>query len=345
MKKNKRKTTIGVLTTIGAVSIPIVAVISCGKDIPTLTAKGSSTVLPFMQGFARKYDAAQVNVAGGGSGAGQKAIITGEVDFGNMSATPDSKEIVKSNKFRTVTVGVDGLAMVIKGQAKQANISDILKLYTEEKGNKEWILAAKAIFGADANTMNVEVLSRENPAKSGTAEIFGIGLGKLSGTDQNKVSHHPKKSQLKGVTSTTNESNSEAFKSLSGTSKKYGITYLSLGVADTLIKGKNNFSKLTLVSKDGKHMMVPNKENVGKTYNWARPLNVIYNTKADNKKELVKFIEGMMQKGQESLASVGYLKLTNEQKKLEGILKIDDKEFFESNETNGHNGLAIDIKW
>ncbi|TCG11102.1 PstS family phosphate ABC transporter substrate-binding protein [Mycoplasma todarodis] len=345
MKLNKKKTTMGVLATTGAAIVPIFAVVSCGKDIPTLTAKGSSTVLPFMQGFSKKYDGAQVNVAGGGSGAGQKAILMGEVDFGNMSATPDSKEIVNSDKFRTVTVGIDGLAMVIKGNSKKAKIDNILKLYTEEKGNKQWLLAAKAIFGMDANANNVEVLSRENPDKSGTAEIFGIGLGKLSGTGQNRVSHHPKKSELKGVTSTTNEANSEAFKSLSGSSKKYGITYLSLGVADSLIKGKSNFSKLTLISNDGKHKMIPNKENVGKTYNWARPLNVIYNTKANNKQDVINFIEGMMSEGQKSLANVGYLKLTDEQKKSEGILKNDDKEFLESNKTNGHNGLAIDIKW
>ncbi len=331
------------VASIGVISIPIATAISCGKNIPTLTAKGSSTVLPFMQAFAKEYDKAQIQAAGGGSGAGQSAIIKGEVDFGNMSAKPDRPEIVGSEKFRTVTVGIDGLAMVVKGGKNKAKINDILTLYTEVKGNDKWLEAARTIFSNDATLNNVEVLSRENPEKSGTAEIFGIGLRKLAQTD--KVSKHPKKDELKGVTSTTDEANSKSFESLKGSSKKYGITYLSLGIADSLIEGKSQFKKLTLTNEDGSHEMVPNKANVGSSYNWARPLNVIYNSKASNADDLVQFVKGMLEKGKESLEKSGYLSLSKEQLKLEGIDVISDKEFLESNKTNNHNGLEIDIQW
>ncbi|CAM9096356.1 PstS family phosphate ABC transporter substrate-binding protein [Mycoplasma marinum] len=352
MKNKSIKYSLGALSIMASIATPIATVVSCGgNDDAALTAKGSSTVLPFMLAFAKKYDDIEVQVAGGGSGAGQKAIIDGSVDFGNMSATPDSKEIIGSEKFRTVTVGIDGLSIVIKGKkTSKANISDILSIFTESKGSAKWLASAKNIFGSDASLSNVEVLSRENPDKSGTAEIFGIGLGKLSGTDQNKISHHPKNSELNGVTNTTSEANSEAFNTLKGTNKKYGITYLSLGVADSLIKkatanNEGEFSKVTLTDSKG-HEMIPLSANVGKTYNWARPLNVIYNASADNKNDLIKFVESMLKpEGQAVLPSVGYLKLTKEQLKAEGITSINDKEMLESNKINGQNGLKIDIKW
>ncbi len=85
----------------------------------SLNQAGSSTVLPLAEVWAEDWGVAngvQINVAGGGSGAGASGLCAGELDLGDMSrAMKDSeKETCRANGIEPIQwkVAFDGISVV-----------------------------------------------------------------------------------------------------------------------------------------------------------------------------------------------------------------------------------------
>lgn len=107
--------TLAILSTLTLVGI---ALSGC-TGTETLSQAGSSTVLPLAEVWAEEWGTAngiQINVAGGGSGAGASGLCAGELDLGDMSrAMKDSeKETCRANGIEPVQwkVAFDGISVV-----------------------------------------------------------------------------------------------------------------------------------------------------------------------------------------------------------------------------------------
>lgn len=86
----------------------------------TINQAGSSTVLPLAEVWAEEWGEAsnvQINVAGGGSGAGASGLCAGELDLGDMSRQmrDSEKETCRANGIEPVEwwVAFDGLSVVV----------------------------------------------------------------------------------------------------------------------------------------------------------------------------------------------------------------------------------------
>ncbi|CFX54657.1 Phosphate binding protein [Syntrophomonas zehnderi OL-4] len=132
----------------------------------TLTIAGSTSVQPFSEVLAEKFQeknpGVKVNVQGGGSSQGVEATISGAADIGAVSRDLSDEE--KNRAKLTVTpIAIDGVAIVVNpaNQVSGLKTEDVKNIYL---GNiKNW----KEIGGIDAP---ITVVSREDG--SGTRDAF-----------------------------------------------------------------------------------------------------------------------------------------------------------------------------
>ena len=129
----------------------------------TINEAGSTSVQPLAElmatAFTAKYPKVTVNISGGGSSAGVKAIAAGTVDLG--AASRDIK--ITEPDVIPVCIARDGVAIVVNeaNSLTGVTIEQVAKIYAGEITN--W----KDVGGVDAT---ISVVSREEG--SGTREVF-----------------------------------------------------------------------------------------------------------------------------------------------------------------------------
>lgn len=140
-----------------------VATPQAGELSGTINEAGSTSVQPLAElmatAFTAKYPKVTVNISGGGSSAGVKAIAAGTVDIG--AASRDIK--ITEPDVIPVCIARDGVAIVVNeaNSLTGVTIEQVAKIYAGEITN--W----KDVGGNDAT---ITVVSREEG--SGTREVF-----------------------------------------------------------------------------------------------------------------------------------------------------------------------------
>jgi phosphate transport system substrate-binding protein len=239
----------------------------------TLKVEGSTTVLPIAMESAKqfmiKHPEVNIEVSGGGSGVGVKAVGQGLADIGMASREIKDKEKETYSGLITHPIGLDGVAIVVnpKNPVKSITKEQIKKVYAGEITN--W----KELGGNDAS---ITVYTRDE--ESGTREVFFE-----KALDKSEI--------LERATVVTSNGN---MKSAVGGDEN-AIGYLSIGYIDNNVKG---------LEFNG---VAPTEENVknGK-YTVSRNLNMI--TKGEPKglaKEYLDFVLGP--EGQEIVKNEGYM--------------------------------------
>ena len=151
-----------ILTGCAPASAPV-ATPQAGELSGTINEAGSTSVQPLAElmatAFTAKYPKVTVNISGGGSSAGVKAITAGTVDIG--AASRDIK--ITEPDVIPVCIARDGVAIVVNeaNSLTGVTIEQVAKIYAGEITN--W----KDVGGNDAT---ITVVSREEG--SGTREVF-----------------------------------------------------------------------------------------------------------------------------------------------------------------------------
>ncbi len=255
----------------------------------TLSQAGSSTVLPLAEVWAEEWGTAnrvQINVAGGGSGAGASGLCAGELDLGDMSrAMKDSeKETCLANGITPVQwkIAFDGISVVTS--------------------NKNTFLAGlsvdqlASIFQGDARNWNeVDASFPDKPihlcypdSDSGTYEYFNeeiLGKG-VSPRTGNGVQQSPDDNIL--VTCLDSDANAIGY---------FGYAYYL-----------ENKGSLNLLSVDG---IKPTTTTIADgTYTpLGRPIYIYTNGVPKVGTPVYGYLEYVFAEGQNLVASVGYVPL------------------------------------
>ncbi len=160
-------------TSVKSVAIALSALVLLTSSVlaETITVKGSDTMVNMAAKWASEYSKVnpkvQVQVSGGGSGTGIKALIDGQVNLANASRQFKPKEIstAESNGITPVEIktAIDGLAVVVNGNnpVKKLTYDQLSAIFTGQITN--W----KDVGGKDAP---ISLYGREN--SSGTYEYF-----------------------------------------------------------------------------------------------------------------------------------------------------------------------------
>ena len=140
---------------------------TAAPTVQSISVTGSTTVLPIAQKAAESYmDAnvyADIQVSGGGSGAGVQAVGEGTADIGMASRDLKAAEKEKYPDLVQYVVARDGIAVIVNpAVAVNALTTEQIKaIYTGE--TKNW----KELGGSD---MTIVVIGRDS--SSGTREFF-----------------------------------------------------------------------------------------------------------------------------------------------------------------------------
>lgn len=135
--------------------------------VQSISVTGSTTVLPIAQKAAESYmDAnayADIQVSGGGSGAGVQAVGEGTADIGMASRDLKAAEKEKYPDLVQYVVARDGIAVIVNPAVavNSLTLEQIKAIYTGE--TKNW----KELGGSD---MTIVVIGRDS--SSGTREFF-----------------------------------------------------------------------------------------------------------------------------------------------------------------------------
>ena len=133
----------------------------------TLSISGSTTVLPIASAAAEVYmknhPDVNIQVSGGGSGAGIKAIGAGSVGLGMSSRSLNKDETTAYPDLKTVPVARDGIAIIVSkdNPVNSLTLSQIKSIYS---GN---ITGWQDVGG---QTGKIEIVGRDSA--SGTREFF-----------------------------------------------------------------------------------------------------------------------------------------------------------------------------
>jgi phosphate transport system substrate-binding protein len=168
-----------------ATAAPAVAPASSGKK-QTIQISGSTTVLPIVQKAADQYmashPAADIQVAGGGSGVGIQAIGTKTVDIGMSSREVTRDEMKKYPSFVVTSVAKDGIAVVVNpsNTIQYITLDQIRKIYTGK------ITKWSEISGANVPNTNNQIVIIGRDSASGTRTYFDETV-LLKATPTNKM--------------------------------------------------------------------------------------------------------------------------------------------------------------
>ncbi len=138
-----------------------------GQLSGTLTAVGSTAMQPLVDEagkmFAASNPGVQVNVQGGGSGAGLSAVINNTADIGNSDVYAEEKEKVDSKQVIDHKVFVVGIAPIVNPETGVDNVThqQLIDIFTGKI--KNW----KELGGKDQAIVLVN-----RPESSGTRATF-----------------------------------------------------------------------------------------------------------------------------------------------------------------------------
>ncbi|WP_394698515.1 phosphate ABC transporter substrate-binding protein [uncultured Methanospirillum sp.] len=246
----------------------------------SLTVAGSTTVLPIAAKAAETYMAAHpgidVQVTGGGTGAGVKAAGEGTAMIGMASRDLTAEEKKKYSDIQAHQIAIDGIAIITNSAnpIPSLTIEQIKKIYDGNITN--W----KDVGGSDAA---IVVVGRDSA--SGTREFFSSDVMKKADFV---------KTQL--------EKNSNGAVQQTVAQTKDAIGYVGLGYVDSTIHAVPLSVNGTLIS--------PSIETVkeGK-YPLARPLHLL--TKGQPTGDAVTFMAFIdSPEGQKLITEEGFVSLT-----------------------------------
>lgn len=240
--------------------------------VAKVTIAGSTSVLPLAQDLQAAYASispnVKIDIQGGGSAAGIKAVQENTADIGTSS-----RELTDTEKagLTTTIIAYDGIAVIVNPKNTVADLSadQITKIFKGEITN--W----KDVGGADKN---IKVIVREDA--SGTRTAFDEML-KITETKDGKTITHLSKDAQVAV------ENGGVIQNIASTENAIG--YCSAGMIDSTIKA---------VKIGG---VEPSLENIkSKAYAIQRPFIML--TKGTVKPEVKAFIDYILSDGQTVVA-------------------------------------------
>ncbi|MEA3282962.1 MAG: phosphate ABC transporter substrate-binding protein, partial [Euryarchaeota archaeon] len=242
----------------------------------TIEIAGSTTVLPIVEECANAFMAnnpgSQINVAGGGSSYGVKAVANGTVDIGTASRDLKASEIAAYPDLMPYAIAKDGVAIVVNPAntaVTDLTMGQLQEIYTGTITN--W----QQVGGTDSP---IVVCTREDG--SGTRDCFEQAVLKPIG----------------GVmvgTAVIQNSNGEMRTAVAG--EVNAIGYLSLGYVD---------SSVSAVSLDGVEPIIEKIKSGD--YAISRTLRMITNgTPDDDEQAFLDFV--LSEDGQQIVADEGFI--------------------------------------
>jgi phosphate transport system substrate-binding protein len=192
-----------------------------GSTGGTVVIAGSTSVQPLSEELAEIFmeqnKGIDIEVQGGGSGQGIKAMQTGIADLGALSR--DVKDEESADVAETFVIAKDGVAVIVnkKSEVKGLTMEQLKAIFTGEITN--W----KDVGGADGT---ITVVSRENGSGTRTAftELTGVTKKDANGEEKdNTVSS----AIIQGSTGAVSQT-------VAGTDGSIG--YISLGSLDDSVK-------------------------------------------------------------------------------------------------------------
>ena len=97
---------------------------SDGNDSVTINVAGSTTVQPLMVRFQESYEEkmnVELNVSGGGSGAGVSTVQNGSADIGMLSRDLKASE----TGFKVTVIANDGVSVIVNKAVKDAGVTNV----------------------------------------------------------------------------------------------------------------------------------------------------------------------------------------------------------------------------
>lgn len=246
----------------------------------TVTIAGSTSVQPLSEELATAFMDANkdisIEVQGGGSGQGIKAIQEKIADFGAISR--NVKEEEKSSLANEYVIAKDGVAVVVNSASKVTDLSieQIKKIYTGEI--KNW----NEVGGENAP---IVVVTREEG--SGTRGAFTEITGVLTKDSAGKeIDHTTKNALVQGSTGAVKQT-------VASTPNTIG--YVSLGTLDKTVKA---------IKVEG---ILPSEETVlSGEYKISRPFIYVAGSEvSDAAKKFVDFI--LSEEGQKIVKESGFV--------------------------------------
>ncbi|MEN6397116.1 MAG: phosphate ABC transporter substrate-binding protein [Methanoregula sp.] len=253
----------------------------------TITVTGSTTVLPVAQAAADAYmklhPEANIQISGGGSGAGIQAIGAKTVDIGMSSRDVTKDELATYPGFNIIAVAHDGIAIIVNpaNTVQDISLGQVKQMYT---GN---ITSWTTITGANVAGTNNQIVLIGRDSSSGTRAYF----------DESVLSKAtPAKTML--------EQNSNGAVAQSVAQTPGAIGYVSIGFLSSDVKA------LPIVMQNG-NMAVPGVGTVrDKTYPISRDLYMITNGEPTGlTRDYLDFI--LSADGQKIVADQGYVPVTD----------------------------------
>lgn len=267
----------------------------CAKKAPKVSIKtsGSNTLAPVVTSWAENYDAADVSVAGPGSGVGIQDLIDGRCDICNSSRPmkAEEKEKVKAKHGKEVKeflVGYDALAIFthLENPIKEISIEQLHNIYIEGASITKWDQ-----LGPGGLTDNIVVLGREKT--SGTYEYFHDAV----------VGKDAAGNKLNFVQSISPQSSSNAIIGQIATVKS------AIGYDGMAFNDPKKVKWLAVSKKTGEPSLLPSAEDArSKKYPLSRPLFMYTVGEPDG--AIKAFIDyAVSDAGQALLTKVGYVSL------------------------------------
>lgn len=286
---------------------------SCGGNTPkssessevlggTINIDGSSTVYPISEAVAEEFrtSAPEVKVTVGlsGTGGGFKKFSRGETDINDASRPIKAEEAeqckLNSIDFVELAVAYDGLVVAVNPAndwVKEITVAELKKIWEPEAQDKikfwnqvrpEWPKEEIHLYGAGVESGTYDYFTEVIVGKSHSSR------GDYTGSEDDNV-------LVQGVAG-----------------DKFALGFFGLAYYE------ENKAKLKAVPVDdgkddnGAGAIAPSLETVlNKSYApLSRPLFIYVNSKATERKEVVRFVEFYLQTAAELSKAVGYVPLT-----------------------------------
>ena len=268
----------------------------------TINIDGSSTVYPISEAVAEEFRAeapkVKVTVGLSGTGGGFKKFSRGETDINDASRPIKSEEAeqckLNSIDFVELEVAYDGLVVAVNPAndwVKEITVAELKKIWEPEAQDKikywnqvrpEWPKEEIHLYGAGVESGTYDYFTEAIVGKSHSSR------GDYTGSEDDNV-------LVQGVAG-----------------DKFALGFFGLAYYE------ENKAKLKAVPVDdgkddnGAGAIAPSLETViNKTYvPLSRPLYIYVNSKATERKEVVRFVEFYLQTASELSKAVGYVPLT-----------------------------------
>lgn len=299
---------------VGIVSTSIVFLSGCLVQTPIVSLGGSTGVLPLINALTPYINFIDVVTSAGGSGVGISSIIDGTKEVGMASTRPEILDLPTTNskyqiwdekKVKTVTIAWDGIALVYKPSEIPQNANELIvinennlaKIYSAFSGQKQVQLGD--LLNNGDQTIITPYARNGGSNVSGTTDAFlkdshldyeNSAYWKSLTKDEQDIIHNAITNGNYGHNVIqTAESNSQAW-NVAKNGPKGSMVYLSTGfVMNNRAEIEKYGFKVALYK--GTTPVEPTPDTIASTYNWYRPLNLIYSMSyVKNMPEIVKMI-------------------------------------------------------